>query len=128
MPLTSENDIKHCLVDNDPKPTTFEEAVDYVAKRIDQHTVSDPYFHFTGGMSVRNNLGLWHKESPLYQDMLDRFGLCHADDTGMIITKAADAKKNGKLYCPGDDVEMCKQHWKRIGLDPATMEDIPKQP
>lgn len=103
-------------------PETFEEAVEYVANRIEPDTVDSPFFHFSGGMAVRNTLGLWHKESPLYKHMLERFGLCHADDTGGIICRAAHAKKNGHPYDPEVDVARFKQHWRSMGLDPATME------
>jgi hypothetical protein len=107
-----------------PKPETFEEAVEYVSQRIEKDTVDSPYFHFTGGMSVRNTLGLWDKESPLYKHMLDRFGLCHADDTGSLITQAAHAKKNGVAYEPELDVIKFKAHWRAMGLDPATMKEV----
>ncbi len=102
----------------------FEEAVDYVVNGIEKDTVKQPMFHFTGGMAVRNQLGLWDRSSPLHKHMLERFGLCHADDTGMMITHAADAKKNGQLYDPAADVKRCKDHWRAYGLNPATMEKI----
>lgn len=101
---------------------TYEAAVDYVAARIKRDTVSDPMFHHTGGMSVRNTLGLWNKASPLYKHMLSRFGLCHADDTGALITAGADAKINGRTYDPTSDVARFKDHWARFNRDPATME------
>ncbi len=107
------------------QPTTFEEAVAFVANRIDADTVSSPYYHHSGGRSVRNNLGLWDKESPLYQHMLSRFGLCHADDTGALISSAAHALRNGLEYNPAEDVERFKRHWRNQGFDPATMEQIP---
>lgn len=88
---------------------TYEVAVDYVAARIERDTVSDP-------MLVRNTLGLWDKASSLYQHMLSRFGLCHADDTG-----GADAKINGRTYDPTSDVAWFKDHWARFNCDPATI-------
>lgn len=94
-------------------PETFEEAVAYVASRVKPDTVSDPFFHHTGGMAVRNTLGLWDRESPLYKHMLQRFGLWHADDTGAIITSAADAIVNGRSYDPAPDVERFKEHWRK---------------
>jgi hypothetical protein len=106
------------------QPSTFEEAVDYVAERIEPTTVSDPFFHFSGGMNMRNSLGLWQAGSPLHRHMLERFGLCHADDTGSLISSAADAKKNGRAYDPSGDVERFRRHWRAMGMDPATMERI----
>jgi hypothetical protein len=107
-----------------PRPTTFEEAVDLIAGCINQDTVSNPFFHMTGGMSIRNSLGLWDQTSPLYQHMKQRFGLCHADDTGMLISEAADARVNGRTYDPAADVERCKEHWRNLGYNPATMERL----
>lgn len=101
-------------------PETFEQAVDYVAARIDHDTVSHPMFHWTGGMNVRNTLRLWQPDSALHRHMLERFGLCHADDTGALITSAAHAKVNGTVYDINADVERFKDHWARAGVDPAT--------
>ena len=106
---------------------TYEQAVDYVAARIDRDTVSDPMFHFSGGMSVRNAIGLWDATSPLHKHMLARFGLCHADDTGALITSAADAKINGRTYEPMSDVLRFKDHWARFNRDPATMEKLTEE-
>ena len=103
---------------------TFEGAVDLVASQIENDTVTNPHFHFTGGMGVRNSLGLWDRHSLLHKHMLERFGLCHADDTGTLITNAAHAKKNGLEYDPAEDVQRFKDHWIRAGLDPATMQKI----
>jgi len=102
-------------------PTTFEEAVDFVATKINPNSINDPTFHFNAGMSIRNGLGLWKKETPLHQHMVNRFGLCHADDTGMLIANAANAKINGIDYDIDADIRRCKEHWLRSGLDPATM-------
>jgi len=106
------------------QPVTFEEAVDLVAAGIGADTVEQPFFHMTGGMSLRNGLGLWNKEGALHQHMLRRFGLCHADDTGMLISHAAHAKVNDLPYDIDADITRCKEHWRRQGLDPATMERI----
>lgn len=105
-------------------PHTFEEAVDFVCDVINKKTVTQPGFHFTGGMSIRNGLDLWNKSGELNKHMVERFGLCHADDLGALITNAAHARKNGKRYNPEEDVEKFKKHWISYGLDPATMEKI----
>jgi hypothetical protein len=103
---------------------TYEEAVNYIAENIDKNTVNDPSFHHTCGMHIRNSLGLWKKDSKLYKHMLDRFGLCHADDTGSLITRAANALKNGIFYDPKEDVESFKTHWRNAGYDPATWKEL----
>ena len=111
-----------------PTPTTYEEAVQLVAHQISPETVSNPFFHFTGGMSIRNNLGLWDRESPLYLHMQERFGLGMADDTGALISEGADALVNGREYNPWPDVERFKRHWEAMGIDPKTMEQVGPRP
>lgn len=109
-------------------PETYEEAIQFVYERINPDTVSSPMFHMTGGMAVRNTLGLWDKESPLHKHMLERFGLCHADDTGALITDAAHAMKNGEDYDPQAWVDICVKHWHNAGYDPKTMEKLNGRP
>jgi len=106
-------------------PKTFEEAVNFVCENIEKDTVNKPGYHNSGGMGVRNDLGLWDKNSPLYKHMQQRFGICHADDTGALISAAADAKINGRTYDPAPDIQRFKEHWRRYGYDAATMEKLP---
>lgn len=106
------------------KPKTYEEAIKVVYSSFRENEMESPAFHFSGGMNIRNNLGLWDKESPLHKHMLERFGLCHADDTGTLIWRAALAESKGEAYDPMVDVERFKKHWLNMGLDPATMEYI----
>jgi hypothetical protein len=123
--ITFDFDFIKKLLSGRPKPriqptteatlSTFEEAVDFVIM-LDSPT-------FTG-MTLRNGLGLWNKESALSQHMVQRFGLCHADDTGMLISLAATAKVQRIEYDIDADVQRCKDHWISVGLDPATMERI----
>lgn len=104
-------------------PVTYEEAVQAVACCLDEDS-DHPYFHMFEGRTIRNGLGLWQKDTALYQHMLRRFGLGHADDTGMIITNAAQAFIEGREYSPDEDVARCKRHWIERGIDPATQERI----
>jgi len=114
--------IKNLFTELEPQsPTTFEEAVDFVALNIKKSTVTSPNFHLMGGMSIRNSLDLWNKNSVLSKHMQSRFGLCHADDLGSLITSAADAKVNGREYSPDNDVQKFKNHWEQQDIDPATM-------
>lgn len=105
-------------------PMTFEDAVGLVSSQIGCDTVTNPGFHFSGGMAMRNSLGLWDRHGLLHKHMVERFGLCHADDMSMLISHAAHAKKNGLEYDPAADVEVCKNHWLRLGMNPATMENL----
>ncbi len=105
-------------------PTTYEEAIDYVHARTTLSDAEHPTFHFTGGMGIRNQLGLWDKESPLYQHMLKRFGLGHADDTCGLIVDAAIARFKNMPYDPAPAVASAKAHWRMFGVDAATQEKI----
>lgn len=110
-----------------PGPETYEEAVNLVCDEL--HSVwlldhNSPFFHMGTGRHIRNSLGLWDKTSPLHRHMLERFGLCHADDTGMLIINAMRARFEGRSYSPDPDVERCKAHWRGFGLDPSTMEPL----
>lgn len=106
------------------RPTTFESAVDLIASKIEQPENDDPLFHTTAGVFVRNYLDLWNKESDLSRHMNQRFGLCHADDTSMLIVNAVCAKNDNIPYDIDADINRCKEHWRRVGIDPATMERI----
>jgi len=105
-------------------PDTFEDAVLVVINEFAELDICDPYFHFTTGRLVRNRLGLWNQNNPLVQHMVERFGVCHADDLGSLITKAAHAKNNDLLYDPMNDVQRFKEHWQSLGYDPATLKRI----
>jgi hypothetical protein len=98
------------------RPATFEEAVDWVAARIQPDTVSNPYFHHSSGMLIRNELGLWQKESPLSQHMLTRFGLCHADDTGMLSNSWVSWSRRRIWFSPKqilDEIKINSRHQKQ---------------
>ena len=104
--------------------STFEEAVDFIAASINPQRFESPFFHLETGMGIRNGLRLWQKDSALYHHMLDRFGLCHADDTGMLITNAARAKVEDRTYDIEEDLTTIRDHWARYGYDPATMQRV----
>lgn len=109
-------------------PATLEQAVDIVILQYNEGLcaaeviaiLEAPHFHFTGGMALRNWLGLWNKTTPLSQHFRSRFGLGHADDIGAIIIKATLAKLKGQDYDPTPDVERFKAHWRANGIDPLT--------
>jgi hypothetical protein len=115
------NDPWSVTQDEKPLPRTYEEAVEYVAANMEPVNPASEWF---AGQAIRNGLGLWQKDNPLYQDMLNRFGLCMADDTGMIISNAAKALKNNEPYTPDEDIQMIREHWAKAGIDPRTMEKI----
>ena len=112
------------VVHRDGEISTFEEAVDALAAQMRPEEFSSPFFHMTTGMNIRNELKLWQADSALHQHMLQRFGLCHADDTGMLINNAVQAKLENRPYDPEPDLARIRDHWMRHGYDPATMRRV----
>ena len=82
--------------------------------------------HFTG-MAIRNEWGLWNKNSPIVKELQTEYGLFgHGDDCSGLILAGLWA------HVRGQDVEKTLAaeadryyaHWKREGLDPKTGEPI----
>ena len=82
--------------------------------------------HFTGGMQLRNDWGLWDKNSSINKDIQQRFGLSHGDDCSGLIFTGLWAKVQGVDL---DDAlnncaEKYKEHWRSYNTDPLTGEQI----
>ena len=105
-------------------PKTYEEAIEYISMSYSKETMNADFFHFTVGMDIRNNLKLWDKNSELYKHMLERFGLCHADDTYALICEAVRAEMDGVKYDPWLSVKRFEEHWARYNVDPKTMKKL----
>lgn len=115
------------------KPKTLLEAINILAadlsnneKEFIRGNDSGSVHHFAG-MCIRNEWGLWKKDSPIVQDIKSRYGLFgHGDDCSGLILAGLWAKVKG------EDVEKTLQaeaqkyisHWKRYGLNPKTGEEI----
>lgn len=82
---------------SEPIPTTLDEAVDQIlagmsaADKVAYAKEREHYpgvrFHFSGGMAMRNDWGLWHHETVLAKWLLAR-RLFHGDDRSAIVFKA----------------------------------------
>lgn len=110
--------------DPDRLPETYEQAVNYLAARLDLETLNNPFYHFSTGMNIRNTLGLWSKTNKLYQYMLSRFGLGHADDTCGLLTAAVKAKLTNSDFDPYEEAHYYIDFWESQGINPATLEKI----
>lgn len=112
-------------------PATLEAAVDTIVSSIDEDTrafILNPAnnagaAHMGGGMAMRNQWGLWH-DSVLAQHFKTRFGLGHADDMSAIILEAAFAKVREQPHDVDAQVERYKSHWRRMGVDPLSQEQV----
>ena len=128
-PLLRENDFVDLTIQA-PHPhryypvSTFEEVVELTASYEQANFSEEPFYHHSGGMAMRNSFGLWDQNSPLHQDMLRRFGICHADDMSGMISKAADAILTNHPYDAEADAAYYRNFWLNQGIDPATMEIV----
>jgi hypothetical protein len=78
--------------------------------------------HFTIGMWMRNNWGLW-SGGPL-QDWFKARGLGHADDMTGCIFDWLDCHANETEFDLEASINHYKDFWKRQGIDPLTQEAI----
>jgi hypothetical protein len=115
----------------DKQPTNLYEAVDILISSLDDKELEevkqhDPAeYHFGFGRSMRNNWGLWQKDSPLATWFRDNLGLGHADDMSGVILEMAFRKVKD---LPVDINWLCakvnyyKNYWTRLGVDALTQE------
>lgn len=74
-------------------------------------------FHFTGGMAMRNDLGLWRNDTPLTQWM-GRHGIWHADDRSAAIFKAMWCRLHGIVFDVAAEAERNRVFWADSGCKP----------
>lgn len=104
-------------------PTNFEEAISEL-KSILTHKYTKPRplnLPTTFGMSVRNKWGLWDNNSPLHQDLKNRFDLWHADDMYGLILHVAQNELDGNPGAAEERAEYYRQYWENTNnswLDP----------
>lgn len=113
----------------DTVPKTLDEAVNLILTAITDteeiEGLKDPIMlHHGFGRWLRNNWSLWEKETVLVQWFVANLGIIHADDISGTILEACAAKLKGEEFDALKHVESYKEHWKRYGMDPATMEKI----
>ncbi len=75
-------------------------------------------FHFTSGMAMRNEWGLWHGKTPLSK-WLRAHGVFHGDDQSAVIYKALWRRLNGLALSEewlADEAERYALFWARSGL------------
>lgn len=85
--------------------------------------------HFSIGMLLRNEWGLWKDGTPFKQDIKSRFNLFgHADDCSSLILSGVFAFVKGKDVDSvlAKEVARFEKHWIKQGLDPATGKPVAK--
>tara|TARA_R100001143_G_C3357381_1_gene133297 strand:- start:2283 stop:2654 length:372 start_codon:yes stop_codon:yes gene_type:complete len=115
-------------LDLDKVPSTVEAAVDAVTSALEPEEIdyirrSDKpsLLHQSIGMYLRNEWSLWDDDSPLKRDAVEKFGIGHADDISGLILEWAHARvKRNDDFDPRKHCQKYIDHWKRLGVNPAT--------
>lgn len=116
-------------------PNSLFEAIDILLKDLTEDEKAfikgnESYgLHHTMGMSIRNNWGLWKKDSPIVKDVQNKYGIFgHGDDcSGLIMAGLWAAVRGGNVeQVLKKEAERYKRHWEKSGLDPKTGEENPK--
>lgn len=106
----------------DPRPQTYDEALQ---RLIDSGFKEDvATVHFFGGMTLRNEWGMWDPESPLAKDFKTRFKLWMADDMSGLLLSEARATVLGEPFDRQAKIDHYHAHWRKHGFDPYTGERV----
>lgn len=104
-------------------PTTVKATVDQIVQNLSPHErafileqESPVGIHFTAGMSLRNDLSLWSKNSPIRRDAVDNYGISHADDISGLIFKWVWALIRNEKFDHQAIVEGYEKHWQNVGM------------
>jgi len=98
-------------------PQTLEEAVSALIAHIPKEEFSGPWAHFGLGMWVRNNLGLWDKESPLAKYFCS-IGIGHPDDMWGILSDCIVRKFRNEPFDLEGQVKYYRDYWVKQDEDP----------
>jgi hypothetical protein len=103
-------------------PTTLDEAVDYLVAYMSDddkkaYAAGAPAPHFSLGMSLRNDWGLWFNETPLGK-WFEANGIHHGDDRSGVIFDALRARLKGEPFDIKEQADYYRKWWKaRYGID-----------
>jgi hypothetical protein len=89
-------------------PNDFDEAVNFLFEQ--KIPINNPMFHFLGGISLRNNWGLWHNETAIAKWFTEK-GLYHGDDRFGILQKAVESKINGANFDIHSEIKYYQDWW-----------------
>jgi len=108
---------------SDEIPTDFDSAVKMLVADVSPEEKefiqkNEPAMvHHSTGRQLRNGWKLWNQKTSLMQDVLKKFGVCHADDaSGLLLTalfstiKGEDVEKTLR-----EEVDSYLVHWRKIG-------------
>lgn len=110
---------KQRLLDPNKKFKNLTEVLDYLVAIISDeaktHIIAhdSSHYHFGIGMWMRNNWGLWDKESDLHK-WFNSIGIWHADDMSGIILTSLKRRLLGQPLGVEDQVRYYQAYWARM--------------
>lgn len=112
-------------------PVDLDDAIKHLNNIIDEdginyikNTQSDQtYGHFGIGRWVRNNWGLWTKDSKLYE-WFNNLGLEHPDDMSGIILDAFRAKLKNENFDLEANVKHYIAYWENLENEDANKDTV----
>lgn len=118
---------------DDIVPSTLEEAIQAVLARVAapdvQTFIKNPeskpaMVHESMGQGMRNAWSLWDKETVFVRHCIDTYGLSHGDDISGLIFHCVWKDVRGEDRDIDGFVQSCKDHWRKMGIDPKTGEKL----
>ena len=103
----------------EPKPNTVEEALERVVSDLEPSEFDFikkegiALLHHSLGRAIRNEWGLWDKESKLYKDFRNTLGLWHADDMSGILLEHIECFVKGSKFDMRRKAQYYKDYWMK---------------
>lgn len=119
------------------KASTVFEVIDQLYAQLDEEEIAAikrrpdaADYHRFVGMALRNELGLWDKETPVVKTCAASWGVTHGDDVSGLILAGVIAKARGKRFDFEAEIERYRRHWAEQGLQidgetPLDSKDMP---
>lgn len=99
-------------------PKTLDEAIELLQKQCSPEDIEllkkeghPPGWHFSGGMSLRNDWGLWH--GSVLAKHFNSLGIYHADDMSGIIMESLIRKLRGQPLDVEGQVKHYRDYWAK---------------
>ncbi len=108
-------------------PENFDEAVDFLAKEFKKINASpsQPGWHHSGGMNLRNGWGLWGNSTPIAKWFTEH-QLYHGDDRSGILADAVKAKLNGLDFDVFERIQYYQNWWLNTYGEKCSLENMKK--
>jgi hypothetical protein len=123
--LNTDLDVVECQKEDEEEyiPSNFEEAVDYL---VSLHVpCDDPRWHFSGGMALRNDWGLWGNKTPIAK-WFTKHELYHGDDRSGLLSDAVQAKLNGEEFDVMAQIKYYHEWWPKQYGERCSLEQMRK--